>query len=69
MGGNYNYAAEMGSCAMTHIPSFINIGSAIQKSIGGKHRYTDNMVALYVTEIIMNRGLTPELKDCDGTKF
>jgi hypothetical protein len=30
-----NYAIEMCSGALTHIPSFIKIGSAIQKLIGG----------------------------------
>jgi hypothetical protein len=29
------YAVEMGSGAMIYIPSFIKIGSAIQKLIGG----------------------------------
>jgi hypothetical protein len=28
-----NYAVEMGSCAMTYIPSFIKTGSGIQKLI------------------------------------
>jgi hypothetical protein len=32
------YAAEMGSCIMIHIPSFIKIGSGIQKLKG---EYTD----------------------------
>jgi hypothetical protein len=32
------YAVEMGSGAMTYIPSLIESGSAIQKFIGG---YTD----------------------------
>jgi hypothetical protein len=36
------YAAEMGSGAMIYIPSFIKIGSAIQKLIGwGEEGYTD----------------------------
>jgi hypothetical protein len=34
------YAVEMGSGAMIYIPSFIKIGSAIQKLIGGT---TDSM--------------------------
>jgi uncharacterized RmlC-like cupin family protein len=38
------YAVEMGSGDMIYIPSFIEIGSAIQKSIGGIRRYTDSMV-------------------------
>jgi hypothetical protein len=29
------YAVEMGSGAMIHIPSFIKFGSGIQKLIGG----------------------------------
>jgi hypothetical protein len=40
------YAVEMGSGAMTYytrIPSFIKIGSTIQKLIGGIHRHTDSM--------------------------
>jgi hypothetical protein len=36
------YAIEMGSGAMIYIPSFIKIGSGIQKMMGGG--YTDNMV-------------------------
>jgi hypothetical protein len=34
------YAVQMGSDAMIHIPSFIRIGSGIQKLIGGAHRHT-----------------------------
>jgi hypothetical protein len=34
----------MGSGVMTYIPSFIKIGSAIQRLIVGIHRHTDNMV-------------------------
>jgi hypothetical protein len=29
------YASEMGSGAMNHIPSFLEIGSAIEKLMGG----------------------------------
>jgi hypothetical protein len=32
------YAVEMGSGAMIYIPSFIKIGSGIQKMIRGIHR-------------------------------
>jgi hypothetical protein len=32
------YAVVMGSGAMIYIPSFIKIGSDVQKSIGGTHR-------------------------------
>jgi hypothetical protein len=40
------YATEMGSCAMIYIPSFIKIGSGIQKLIGGggDYRRTDSKV-------------------------
>jgi hypothetical protein len=38
-----NYAVEMSSCAVIYIPSFIQIGSGIQKLIGGIHRHTDSM--------------------------
>jgi hypothetical protein len=34
----------MGSGAVIFVPSFIKIGSAIQKLIGGMHRHTDSMV-------------------------
>jgi hypothetical protein len=34
------YAVEIGSSAMIYIPSFIKIGSGIQKLIGGE-RFTD----------------------------
>jgi hypothetical protein len=37
------YAVEMGSGAMTYIPSLIKIGSDIQKLTGGIHRHTDKM--------------------------
>jgi hypothetical protein len=37
------YAVEMGSGATIYIPSFIKIGSAIQKLIRGIHRRTDSM--------------------------
>jgi hypothetical protein len=36
------YAVEMGSGAMMYIPSFIKIGSSIQKVISGGYR--DGMV-------------------------
>jgi hypothetical protein len=40
------YAVEMGSGAMIYIPSFIKIGSGIQKLMGRVHRHTDSMVSL-----------------------
>jgi hypothetical protein len=40
-----NYAVEMDSGAMIYIPSFIMIGSAIQKLIKGIHRHTDTQTA------------------------
>jgi hypothetical protein len=40
------YAVEMGSGAMIYIPSFVKIGSGIQKLMGGgmEHRHTDSKV-------------------------
>jgi hypothetical protein len=38
------YAFEMGSGVMIYIPSFINIGSGVQKLIGGIQIHTDSMV-------------------------
>jgi hypothetical protein len=35
MGGIVNYAVEMGSGVVIYIPSFIKIGSGVQKLIGG----------------------------------
>jgi hypothetical protein len=39
------YAVEMGWVAMIYTPSFIKIGSGMQKLMGGGgiHRHTDNM--------------------------
>jgi hypothetical protein len=42
MGEIYEVAVEMGSGAMIYVPSFIKIGSAIQKLVGG---YTDTQTA------------------------
>jgi hypothetical protein len=36
------YAGEMGSVAMIYVPSFVKIGSCIQKLIGG-NRQIDSM--------------------------
>jgi hypothetical protein len=39
------YAVEMGSDAMTYIPSYIKIGSAIQKLIrGDTQTHTDSVL-------------------------
>jgi hypothetical protein len=38
------YAFEMGSGAITHIPSFINMESGIQKFMRRIHRRTDSKV-------------------------
>jgi hypothetical protein len=46
-------AAEMGSGVMIYIPSFINIGSGIQKLNGGVHRHTHSMVISKPTVIFM----------------
>jgi hypothetical protein len=42
------YCVEMGSGAMIYIPSFIKIGSGIQKLIGGEaiHRLSETLAAL-----------------------
>jgi hypothetical protein len=37
------YAVEMGSVAMIYIPSFIKIGSGIQKLLKGIARHMDRM--------------------------
>jgi Uri superfamily endonuclease len=37
------YAIEMGTGAMIYIPSFIKIGSGIQKLMERIHRHTDRM--------------------------
>jgi hypothetical protein len=37
------YTVEMGSVAMIYIPSFIKIGSGIQRLMGRIHRHTDSM--------------------------
>jgi Uri superfamily endonuclease len=39
------YAVEMGSCAVIYIPSFIKIGSGIQKLIRRIHRHIDTQTA------------------------
>jgi hypothetical protein len=38
------YAVKMGSGAMIYIPSFITIGSAMQKLMGRGNKHTDSMV-------------------------
>jgi hypothetical protein len=35
------YVVEMGSGVIIYIPSFIKIGSGIQKLVGGIHSHTD----------------------------
>jgi hypothetical protein len=46
--GFMKYAVGMGSGAMIYeyIPSFIKIGSGIQKLIGEIHRHSDSMLIL-----------------------
>jgi Uri superfamily endonuclease len=39
------YVVQMGSGDMIHIPSFIKIGSGMQKLIGRIHRHTDKAIA------------------------
>jgi hypothetical protein len=43
------YAVEMGSGAMTYIPSFLKIGSGIQKLIGG---YTDTQTGELISLLL-----------------
>jgi hypothetical protein len=38
------YAVEMSSGAIIYVPSFIKIGSGIQRKIWGIHRHTDSMM-------------------------
>jgi hypothetical protein len=38
------YAVEVGSCAVIYVPSFINIGSGIQKLIEGTHRHKPTFI-------------------------
>jgi hypothetical protein len=38
------YAIEMGSGAMIYTPSFIRVGSGIQKLLKGIHRHTTSMM-------------------------
>jgi hypothetical protein len=40
----FNWVAEMGSGAVIYIPSFIKIGSGVQKFIGGMHRHTQTNI-------------------------
>jgi hypothetical protein len=42
------YAVKMGSGAMIYIPSFMKIGSGIQKLIGGTHRQHGDLIRLPV---------------------
>jgi hypothetical protein len=46
MGGIFNSAVEMGSCAVIYVPSFIKIGSGVQKLTGGIHKHTHSNVIL-----------------------
>jgi hypothetical protein len=43
---SFNYAVEMGSGAVMYVPSFIKIGSGIQKLIGGVHRQQSDFISL-----------------------
>jgi hypothetical protein len=42
--GFMNSATEMGPVAIIYVPSFIKLGSGIQKFIGGTHRNTESTV-------------------------
>jgi hypothetical protein len=41
------YAVEMGSGAVIYVPTFIKIGSSIQKLIGGIHRQHGDRISLF----------------------
>jgi hypothetical protein len=49
------YASSMGSGAMIHAPSFIKIGSGIQKLIWRVHRHTDSRDRIEYTLIFFNK--------------
>jgi hypothetical protein len=48
MGGIFNWAVEMGSGAVIYVPSFIKIGSGVQKLMWGGYTdtHTDSNVIL-----------------------
>jgi hypothetical protein len=46
MGGIFKLCLEIGSGSVICVPSFIKIGSDIQKLIRGIHRHTDSKVIL-----------------------
>jgi hypothetical protein len=46
MRGIHEYAAEMGSGDMIHMPSFIKIGSDIQKLTGRIHKQHGDHISL-----------------------
>jgi hypothetical protein len=52
------YAVEMGSGAVIYIPSFIKIGSAIQKLIGAIHRHTGDGDRISLLLFFQNREST-----------
>jgi hypothetical protein len=41
-----NYAVEMGSDAVIYVPSFIKIGSGVQKLIGNTHGQQHDLISL-----------------------
>jgi hypothetical protein len=57
----------MGSGAMIYVPSFIKIGSAIQKLIGGMHRHRGSMeIAQAYFHFFKNFTLSRVLVTIDG---
>jgi hypothetical protein len=44
--GFFYWAFEMGSGAVIYIPSFIKIGSGIQKLMGGRDRQQRDLISL-----------------------
>jgi hypothetical protein len=62
------YGAKMGSGAVIYIPSFIKIGSAIQKLIG-ENRHTDIISLLLFFRHKGNRLIKRGLEKCNGRGF
>jgi hypothetical protein len=56
------YAVEMGSGAMIYIPSFIKIGSGIQKLMGGIHIQTHRQQGDLINLLLFFRNKESRLK-------
>jgi hypothetical protein len=56
------YAVEIGSGAMIYIPSFMKIGSGIQKLIGRIHRQRGDHISLL--SFLQNKETKLQIKEC-----